>query len=137
MTQEDKELLMKDLCARLLYRVKIRIQSKPRILFGVQHEGVQQELVIVRGKDEDGYNWQEYDIEEWNVKPYLRPMSSMTEKEDIEYTAIGRNWPGDIVRRIDWLNSHHFDYRCLIEKGLALEAPEGMYNKNKDKNVLA
>ena len=78
--------------------------------------------------------------------PYLRPMSSMTEEEkDKLYTAM--DWYGridengnvdtkgqDKVYRetfydyTDWLNAHHFDYRGLIEKGLALEAPEGMYN---------
>ena len=70
------------------------------------------------------------------ILPYLRPMSSMTKeerKEYNEYTFHGASI-GSILNTatayelIDWLNKHHFDYRGLIEKGLALEAPEGMYN---------
>ena len=60
-----------------------------------------------------------------DIKPYLRPMSSMTEDEGVELdnTVIMGNYGDDA----DWLNAHHFDYRGLIKKGLALEAPEGMY----------
>ncbi len=75
-------------------------------------------------------------------------MSSMTEEEYKEFCKISGlrkkeegnyfsnhspEWGNSIitervmVRTIDWLNAHHFDYRGLIEKGLALEAPEGMY----------
>ena len=64
------------------------------------------------------------------VKPYLRPMSSMTEEEKAEYHSLCDSYYGiyfDTVDSIDWLNAHHFDYRGLIEKGLAIEAPEGMY----------
>ena len=66
------------------------------------------------------------------IKPYLRPMSSMTEEEKKEYQYITERWMYDadysIVDSIDWLNAHHFDYRGLIQKGLALEAEEDMYN---------
>ena len=68
--------------------------------------------------------------------PYLRPMSSMTEEERIFYNnadldgEFGYNPYVKIpaIDIINWLNAHHFDYRGLIEKGLALVAPEGMYN---------
>lgn len=70
-------------------------------------------------------------------KPYLRPMSSMTEEEREEYTSYCFEQPflqkdktpnlGSIPMCIDWLNAHHFDFRGLIEKGLALEAPTNMY----------
>ena len=133
MTQEDKELLLRDLCARLSYGVKIRLQGKPRILFGVQEN-----LIIVRTRSKDcGWEWDEYDIEEWDIKPYLRPMSSMTE-EEYESIKYKYSFYGDSILHTsemftcgdvtDWLNAHHFDYRGLIEKGLALEAPEDMYN---------
>ena len=58
------------------------------------------------------------------LEPYLRPMSSMSEEE---YQEFGYDVLRYTPREFDWLNAHHFDYRGLIEKGLALEAPEGMY----------
>jgi hypothetical protein len=81
-------------------------------------------------------------FEEDYIKPYLRPMSSMTEEEEKEYKTISiwgevresKSHYTDICPTIegyDWLNAHHFDYRGLIEKGLALEAPEGMYETEK------
>ena len=120
MTQEDKELLLKDLCARVPYHPKGHVVNACN---GAQ-------------------------CDEWltcatfsmftnvinNCRLYLRPMSSMTEEEKKIYIEISSHLCGEIVAKtmIDWLNSHHFDYRGLIEKGLALEAPEGMYNlKNK------
>ena len=64
----------------------------------------------------------------FTIKPYLRPMASMTEEEKINYRAFfnydGVEYPDEYI---DWLNKNMFDYRGLIEKGLALEAPEGMY----------
>lgn len=85
-------------------------------------------------------------IAEYDLKPYLRPISSMTEAEKEEISelldaSIDIDIDGDITYfsgtdfipcsdyqiYIDYLNSHHFDYRGLIEKGLALEAPENMY----------
>ncbi len=59
-------------------------------------------------------------------KPYLRPMSSMTKEELKEYENARDDWYDDL-KTYDWLLAHHFDYRGLIEKGLALEAPERMY----------
>jgi hypothetical protein len=68
---------------------------------------------------------------QYTVKPYLRPMSSMTEEEKFEYGFITERWMYDatysISDSVDWLNANHFDYRGLVEKGLALVAPEGMY----------
>ena len=64
-------------------------------------------------------------------------MSSMTEEEKEEYDALRYEpWRSHIsedncCRILDWLNKHHFDYRGLIEKGLAIEAPEGMYSVKK------
>lgn len=129
MKQEEKELLLKDLCARLPYEVKVHIKGEyktPRKVYTVYRE----DKTITYFKGLDCF---EENIE--NVKPYLRPMSSMTEKEKKIYNNffISKeidNFDFDIPNydTIDWLNAHHFDYRGLIEKGLALEAPEGMYN---------
>jgi len=70
-----------------------------------------------------------------DFKMYLRPLSSMTEEENKQYESICdlyMNGQGvkhffNNVATIDWYNRKHFDYRGLIEKGLALQAPEGMY----------
>jgi hypothetical protein len=60
-----------------------------------------------------------------NIKPYLRPMSSMTREEGDELFQLMGN--GCDSQRVDFYNSHYLDYRGLIEKDLALEAPEGIY----------
>ena len=66
-----------------------------------------------------------------NVKPYLRPMSSMTEEEVDEFTQFDVYADGEYImpnyEAINWLNKKMFDYRGLIPKGCALEATEGMY----------
>lgn len=123
MTQEDKDLLLKDLSARLLYGVKgIITYDKSNTTFTV--EGIDNNVLHLSDA-EDCY------VEDF--KPYLHPMSSMTEEEKRELFEIGcegniEHPYGLYFRCQDWLNAHHFDYRGLIEKGLALEAPEGMYN---------
>lgn len=63
----------------------------------------------------------------YSVRPYLRLLSSMTEEEKAELLQLMGN--GTDVERIDFYVSHHFDFRGLIPKGLALEAKEGMYGK--------
>ena len=128
MTQENKELLLKDLGARLLYHPIVHIHD----------------LDVI---DYDNYLYPDY-LEKMmsysiKLKPYLRPLSSITpeEKKYIKYKWGYSDWDTlndflnyslidtcDAESFIDWLNAHHFDYRGLIEKGLALEAPEGMYN---------
>ena len=108
MTQEDKELLLKDLCSRLPYKVKVK-SSRRRSLVTLSLD-VMTDFHLG-----------------CSVKPYLRPMSSMTEEEKLMYEGlmIGTDNVSYMLDVIDWLNSRHFDYRGLIEKGLALEAPEG------------
>lgn len=73
-----------------------------------------------------------YYIEE--IKPYLRSLDSMTEKENEEFTEfvvrIDLKDDNAIIEQIDWLIAHHFDYRDFIEKELALPAKEGMYDNN-------
>jgi len=110
MTQEEKQLLLQDLCVRLPYDVKVI-----RPLYGA----VTLTYDMVKLIDKDDNKW----------LPYLRPMSSMTEKEKKEFQEIKLSYyfDEDSYISLDWLNAHHLDYRGLIPKGLALEAPEGMY----------
>jgi len=117
MTQEEKSLLLQDLCARLPYGVKVQPSSSTS-----PHKFVGYDKSLVR-IDTD----QRFELE--NIKPYLRPMSSMTEEEKCKFNSYYNMFNNNPVGLIDWLNAHHFDYRGLIEKGLALEAPEGMYKE--------
>lgn len=113
MTQ-DKELLFKDLCARLPYEVKVQYKDD---IFTIDYiSGIYEEIKL---DTPDRYT---IDISE--VKPYLRPMSSMTEKEKLMYEGlmIGTDNISYMLDVIDWLNAHHFDYRGLIDKSLALDA---------------
>ena len=159
MTQEEKQLLFKDLCARLPYKVQCYIKHIHH-LSGWIDEGD----VILTGFRQDEFTKETeplfcnpgenpkivfpFD----SVKPYLRPMSSMTQEEIDEYdseldkdldivmngaldkdrhiTSDGKhNFSKNFVAHFgnDWLNKNMFDYRGLIEKELALEAPKGMY----------
>lgn len=182
MTQENKELLLQDIYARLPYGVKCKAYDC--INYPYNGDG----FIIAIGQNyiETTYSSEEGIFPVGRVLPYLRPMSSMTEKEakellfvrlaskygescayiknfiklnevsfqkkspyegsiavwfsfknkihdtnqireysSVEYLGQTKNIT---LTEIDWLNKHHFDYRGLITKGLALEAPEGMYN---------
>ena len=119
MTQEDKELLLKDLCARVPHKIKFLRESW-------NYESDQELSVIesLEDIDKDGYinNTKVYKVED--IKPYLFPLSSMTEEEKLMYEGlmIGTDNISYMLDVIDWLNSHYFDYRGLIEKGLAIDA---------------
>ena len=123
MTREDKELLLKDLCARLSYGVKVQVNGEICTLIEIDYEesscGVKHIDRHLSGED----------IEK--VNPYLRPMESMTEEEAQDMPLSEALHSSCYVGVIDWLNEHHFDYRGLIEKGLALEAPENMYGNKQ------
>ena len=142
MTQEEKLLLLKDLCARLPYGVKVQVEYDAEE-FAKTIEIDEITMIDKYGEEILLYHAGEYfSIEE--LKPYLRPMSNMTEKEIEEFENFvfpseedenGNYQAGvlekDIPNYTDWLNAHHFDYRGLIEKGLALKALEGMYKTEK------
>ena len=118
MTQEEKQILLVDLCARLPYCVVVRCTNSDTdyncfLTADILHE-------IQNGHDHYDY------------KPYLRPMSSMTEDEKDFYDSMFIDIEGNLLAMfpvviIDWLNENHFDYRGLIPMGLALEAPKDMY----------
>ena len=125
MTQEDTELLLKDLCARLPYGVKISVNNNIGTLQGIN----------VIDNVAEYSSFLSSDIEE--VKPYLFPFSSMTDEQEKEYNILRDDVQtyhyefGDIVddvelcdnwESIDYLNAHYFDFRGLIGKGLAIDA---------------
>lgn len=130
MKKQDKELLLKDISARLPYKVKVNYADRIYDVFGCSGNN----LIIVLPFLS---NLEAHPIEA--CKPYLRPMSSMTKEESDRACKIGQTkeftrianwayWTSINEEFFDWLNAHHFDYRSLIKKGLALEVPEGMYN---------
>lgn len=146
MTQEEKQLLLKDLCARLPYGVKVQHQHQDYL------EEVQTVEHISRKYGEIETNSVLGFVDDF--KPYLRPLSSMTEEESKELQKITNNnfyassnyisnsnssldgeWrssynnfvTNDICNKlISWLDKNHFDHRTdeegktLIEKGLAI-----------------
>lgn len=129
---ENKRLLITDLCARLPYNTIVSVAEGG--INGVQwNKSTLNFYLLHQIEEEDGWEF---------IKPYLRPMSSMTkeekeeyhnlsfeeDREEIEFGELVTNiYYHDTIESIDWLNSHHFDYRGLIEKGLAIEALEEMY----------
>ena len=135
MIQEDKELLLKDISGRLPYGQIVQIS-----LF--RNDGKKGDIELDPHVTENIWEI----IDKYHALPYLRPMSSMTEEEKREYASFivgqkpfdsdfsaypkeyGFVYEWDVINYVNWLNSHHFDYRGLIPKGLAIEAPEGMYN---------
>lgn len=174
--EEDKELLLIDLSARLPYGVKCHFK------YG-SAEGDVTLNCIDNNAARFEYGWYgrfHVSIDADYIKPYLRPLSSMTEEEAKELLFIRLNskydesyansiklveasfqkkppYKGSIsvwysfenkiheicsrceylgrinditLAEIDWLNKHHFDYRGLIERGLAIEASEDMYDLN-------
>lgn len=116
MTQEDKDLLLRDLCARLPYGVK-----------GVEANTLCSLNTVTRFKSI--VKNIEYKIEHLGFKPYLFPLSSMTEEQSMEFALLQVNthkdgflYVCDCANMMKWLLKNHFDIYGLIEKGLAIDA---------------
>lgn len=152
MTQEEKQLLLVDLCTRASYGVNCLFK------WSYTNETTGGEEVIAEQIDTiKSINFHIKEVEanyygEWigveDCKPYLRPMSSMTEEERMEFTKLFDKWHDDELFDyieegvefsiwkhkgisavvFDWFNKKMFDYRGLIPMGLALPAPEDMYS---------
>ena len=138
MTQEDKELVFKDICARLPYGVHILVHDT------FEYSTVPFQNVYLKACDTSElidsislnlrYNSKDKLFNKiikehkdyLEIKPCLFPLSSMTDEQKNEYQYITERWVYDpaysISDIIDWLNENHFDYRGLIEKGLAIDA---------------
>ena len=123
MTQENKDLLLKDLCARLNTKLVCSI-------YRTDDQGIGYRNEILHGY---------CNIDAWNefyfgedcgisindiskIKPYLFPLSSMTEEQQMDLTKFVANGIQGENILYDWYNKNHFDYRGLIEKSLALDA---------------
>ena len=140
----NKVLILRDLCARLPYKVKIELTW-----------WVMGEWSCIDTTLESDHIKQLLNDGNTEIKPYLRPMSSMTDEERKELERISGEYFGKALDKqiqeslsssnrieseileyiassviVDWLNAHHFDYRGLIEKSLALEAKEGTYTND-------
>ena len=141
MTQENKELLLKDICARLPYNVICQVEFK-------ENGKYNSKVMLLSGifTDEAYFTTEGGSIYEY--KPYLFPLSSITDKQAKEIQEIVGNpdnaciirktdglelwlysidtdptiWVDTIFEVQDYLNKNHFDYRGLIEKGLAIDA---------------
>ena len=119
MKQEEKDLLLKDLCARLPYSVSVNYKGDIYDVLGVSHGR------LIFCKPFMSHTLEYCPLVE-EVKPHLFPLSSMTEEQKKEYKQFLVNIDGyaysiDCVPQIDWLNKNHFDYRGLIPMGLAID----------------
>lgn len=103
MTQEDKDLLFKDLCARLPYGVKVDVINEDN-----------ERRIIKIGEGNIGHLGKGFWIE---CKPYLFPISKVVEEA---ITTSNKH----IAVNVDFFHKNHIDYRGLIEKGLVIDATE-------------
>lgn len=158
MTQEHVDLLTKELSARVPYGVKIKTDFfQTATLISIRKNislNSGKELSVtydISGKDEPFQMEERWGTPISEIKPYLIPLSCMTEEQYDEMEKMVLNdytdhmritnelrekvdfithWPLYSPDVIDWFHRNHFDYRGLIEMGLVLKAPDGMYNQN-------
>ena len=127
MTQEEKDLLLRDLCARLPYYPKCEMIDELRV---VNNEKDSSYISTLFPKHIELFSYHN----NFTIKPYLRPLSSMTEEEkkevyhdcyvvslDFDRRTTDMIAVPNLTRIVDWLNAHHFDFRNLTERGLAIE----------------
>lgn len=120
MTLEDKELLFKDLCARLPYNVICQVEFK-------ENGKYNSKVMLLSGifTDEAYFTTKGGSIYSNEYKPYLFPLSSMTEEQEEEYNDLNNYELGcfpHTEKALDYLLKNHFDYRYLIDEGLAIDA---------------
>lgn len=112
---DDRKLLLTDLSARFPYNVALNCKDK-------YDDKVNFTRYLT--SDSDILSQLFYDDCMWTYQPYLYPLSSMTEEQNLEYlhTCKGGNASVPTLASFDWFNKNHFDYRGLIEQGLAIDA---------------
>lgn len=127
MTQEDKDLLLKVLCERQMYNIKCKVfdDANPYTLSGVLHSKPYSQLYFeeLDWKEFDGFVGVEY------CKPYLFPMSSMTEEQSKYFGLLQAEsiksetlYPFHCANLMRFIYENHLDYMDLIGKGLAIDA---------------
>ena len=127
MSEQEKQELLVAISGYLPYGLKLDIlaRNNPDIhsIDQVRYDNVGTYEWLIKNEDS-----------KFDIKPYLRPMSSMTEEEAEEYNDLVNRLSDyncqpeqSANKMIYWLNKKHLDYRGLIEKGLAIEAPKDMY----------
>ena len=122
MTQEEKDLLLKDLCGRLPYGVKCyKITFKPEL--------AEEVICMLRNGSHNCVQLGTFLYRLEHIKPYLFPLSSMTEEQSMEFALLQVNthkdgflYVCDCANMMKWLLKNHFDIYGLIEKGLAIDA---------------
>ena len=139
MTVEERELFVKSMCDGLRYDLKVEVETHWSKKYIGTLKGIKSGPMLDIPQFEVECEGNISNVAIAYMKPYLRPMDSMTEDElaefvwldnkvaempTFEYVAIGN------YRIFDWLNRKHFDYRGLIEKGLAIEATSDMYKED-------
>lgn len=125
MKKEDRDLLFRDMCSRLPYGVKCLVNyticNETTDYNDVPSSTVDTITTINRQTESYFFEW----LSEWfdcdEFKPYLFPLSSMTEEQRLEYYNT-LSLSGDISSSVDFYNKYHFDYRGLIPMGLAIDA---------------
>lgn len=136
MTQNEKDILLRDLCARLPYKVKVQIKNVSEICTLEEIDCNSDEMSVAVKHENGELNGYDFDL----AKPYLFPMSSMTDDqkqelnrlsekeckiiEDVVNNPIPSNvgFPVVVHYMVDWCNKNHFDYRGLIPMGLSIDA---------------
>lgn len=123
MKQDDKELLLKDLCSRLPYHTRVKVWLKD----GTTEEGPLDLEHNYGDVLRDAFYYNEI----VKIKPYLFPLSSMTDEQEEEYNNLNGYEKGlfpHTEEALDYLIKNNFDLRGLIEKSLALDATNlGIY----------
>ena len=117
MTQEEKDLLLQDLCSRLPYNVRmLEIEPTNNIKLELYLSSITSQGTCCVSTNDGGIMCSSIDA----FKPYLFPMSSMTDAQKTEWAYI--DYYADHHEAVNWCNKNHLDYRGLIPLGLAIDA---------------